>query len=392
MARTAPPPPPKPKSKLLSRGRVELVDVAGTGGMSTVWRAIVHGSEGFRRTVAAKQMFPILAMQPMYREMFFEEARVGSLLEDPNIPQVYEYLVTGHDHFIVMEYIEGINLATMIEYHREKLHRPMPWELVAAIGVGLMRGLSAAHERRTDDGKPAPIVHRDVSPHNIMISAKGPAKLIDFGLSFARDRRCGDTNPGTAKGKLPYLSPEILGGARPSPLSDQFAAGSVLWEALVGRRLFDDFDRTEAYRKLSRAEVPPLRDLRGDVPRGFIVLIERALQLDPQRRFFSTRDMAKALSDVLKTSTSREDLYATLARSVAKVREDLALGHRTAGPRAETSIPEVESGLVELIQDDGKTPIPTGKTPAPEPTKPGAKSTTRPSTQRIRATPRPASR
>jgi eukaryotic-like serine/threonine-protein kinase len=319
--------------------------------MSTVWRAWLHGSDGFRRTVAAKHMFPILAMQPQYRDMFFEEARVGSLLEDPNIPQIYEYLVTGHDHYIVMEFVEGINLATLITYSSERLRRPIPWELVAAIGVGMLRGLSAAHERTTEDGKPAPIIHRDVSPHNIMISAKGPAKLIDFGLSFARDRRCGDTDPGTAKGKLPYLSPEILKGARPSRASDQFAAGSVLWEALVGKRLFDDFDRAEAFRRLSRAEVPPLRDLRKDLPKGFVALVERALSLEPEKRFFSTRDMAKQLGDVLKSSTPREDLYATLARSVAKVREDMRMGHRTQGARAETSIPEVESGLVELVED-----------------------------------------
>src|SRR5204863_10194634 len=130
--------------------------------------------------------------------------------------------------------------------------------------------------------------------------------------------------------------------------------------------LFDDFDRAEAYRKLARAEVPPLRDLRPDLPRSFVVLVERALQLDPQRRFFSTRDMAKQLGDVLKSSTPREDLYATLARSVAKVREDMAMGHRTTAARAETAIPEVESGLVELVHDGSATPIPTGKTPAPE--------------------------
>jgi serine/threonine-protein kinase len=250
-----------------------------------------------------------------------------------------------------MEYVEGINLATLINYSMERLKRPVPWELVAAVGVGMLRGLSAAHERTTEDGKPAPIIHRDVSPHNIMISAKGPAKLIDFGLSFARDRRCGDTDPGTAKGKLPYLSPEILKGARPSRASDQFAAGSVLWEALVGKRLFDDFDRADAFRRLQRAEVPPLGNLRRDVPKPFVALVERALSLEPEKRFFSTRDMAKQLGDVLKSSTPREDLYATLARSVAKVRDDMRMGHRTQAAATEASIPEVESGLVELVED-----------------------------------------
>jgi serine/threonine-protein kinase len=354
MARSSPPPPPPPPAetgnKRLSRGRIELIEVAGQGGMSMVWRAWLHGSAGFRRAVAVKHMFPHLAAQKMYREMFIEEARVGSLLEDPNIPQVYEYLVTGNEHYIVMEFVEGINLATLIRYTVERLGRPIPWELVAAIGIGMLRGLSAAHERFSDDGRPAPIIHRDVSPHNIMISAKGPAKLIDFGLSFARDRRCGDTDPGVAKGKLPYLAPEIVRGGRPSRATDQFAAGSVLWEALVGRRLFDDVDKAEAYRRLSRAEVPPAHRERRDVPRGFVALIDRALQLDPTKRFPSTRDMAKGLGDVLKGSTSKEDLYATLARWVAKARDDLGMGHKTGG--SVLAIPEVESGLVELLVED----------------------------------------
>ena len=316
--------------------------------MSTVWRAMLHGSGGFRRPVAVKHMFPHLAAQKMYRDMFFEEARIGALLEDPNIPQIYEYMVTGKDHYIILEFIEGINLATLIRYHAS-IGRSLPWELVAAVGIGVLRGLTAAHERFTEDGKPCPIIHRDVSPHNIMISAKGPAKLIDFGLSFSPDRRCGDTDPGHAKGKLPYLSPEILKGARPSRASDQFAGGTVLWEALVGRRLFDDTaDRAEAFRKLMRAEVPPVRNERRDVPPAFAALIERALSLDVHKRFSSVREMAKLLGDVLKSSISREDLYATLARAVSKARDDLAMGHRTQ-TTVDATIQEVESGLVELI-------------------------------------------
>jgi eukaryotic-like serine/threonine-protein kinase len=335
-------------AKRLSHSRIELVEVAGQGGMSTVWRGWLHGSRNFRRPVAIKHMAPHLAKQLMYREMFFEEARVGALLEDPNIPQVYEYLVQGNDHYIVMEYIEGINLASLIRYMQVRLGRPMPWELVAAVGIGVLRGLSAAHERLDEDGKSAPIVHRDVSPHNVMISAKGPAKLIDFGLSFARDRRCGDTAPGVAKGKLPYLSPDIAAGGRPSPASDQFAAGSVLWEALVGRRLFDDEDRAVSFKRLSEADVPPLRDLRKDLPEELASLVHRALSREIEDRFPSTREMAKQLGDVLKRSVSKEDLYATLARSVADARLDRK-------PEEAETISEIESSLVELVLEEEAT-------------------------------------
>jgi eukaryotic-like serine/threonine-protein kinase len=347
------PPPLKRRRKRLAGGSIELIEVTGRGGMSAVWRAWMHGSNGFRRPVAVKHMFPQLAEQKIYCEMFFEEARVGALLQDPNIPQVLQYLVEGGDHYIVMEWIEGIDLATYLRYSQERLGERMPWPIVAAIGVGVLRGLAAAHERVGLGGGPEPIVHRDVSPHNVMISAKGPAKLIDFGLSFARDRTIDDTDPGFAKGKLAYLSPEIARGERPSPASDLFAAGSVLWEALVGRRLFGDANRYEAYRRLSRADVPPLRKERKDVPAALAALIERALALDPSRRFATAREMAKQLGDVLKASISGEDLYATLARTVARARTDLELGYRTQDASHEQPVVELESSLVELLDDDG---------------------------------------
>jgi eukaryotic-like serine/threonine-protein kinase len=344
------PPAPKSGRRRLSHNRIELVEIAGHGGMSTVWRGWLYGSRSFRRSVAIKHMAPHLANDQAFCEMFYEEARIGSQLEDPNIPQVYEYVVAGHDHYIIMEYVEGINLATLIRYSNERLKQPLAWELVAAIGIGMLRGLSAAHERVDEDGQPAPIVHRDVSPHNVLISAKGPAKLIDFGLSLARDRRCGDTDPGIAKGKLPYLSPEVARGHRPGPPADQFAAGSVLWEALVGRRLFDDQDKRLAFQRLASADVPPLCELRPDVPAELQALVERAMSLPIEQRFPSTRAMAKQLGDVLKRSVTKEDLYATLARYVAEARN--AMGTKRVGETpAEESISVLESGLVELVVD-----------------------------------------
>src|SRR5882672_8951780 len=144
------PPAAPPQHRRLSHSRIELVEIAGQGGMSTVWRGWLHGSRSFKRPVAVKHMSPALAKQTMYRDMFFEEARVGSLLEDPNIPQVYEYLVSGNDHYIVMEFVEGINLATLIRYTVRKRGERLAWEMVAAIGIGVLRGLSAAHERYGD--------------------------------------------------------------------------------------------------------------------------------------------------------------------------------------------------------------------------------------------------
>lgn len=353
MSPTTSPPPLPSRRQRIGGGRYELIEVAGRGGMATVWRAWLHGPGRFRRTMAVKHMFPHLAEKPFYREMFHEEARIGSVLHDPNVPQVFEFFIDGDDCYLAMEFIDGIDLGTYLRYVCDRRGEKTRWDMIAAIGIGMLRGLAAAHERRADNGRWEPIIHRDVSPHNVLISEKGIAKLIDFGLAFARDRESEDTDPGVAKGKLAYLSPEVTRGDKARPASDQFAAGSVLWEALVGRQLFGDTDQYEAYRRVANAEVPPLRNERRDVPKDLERLVHRALALDPDKRFPSTREMAKALGDVLKRSVAKEDLYASLARAVSDARQDLGIGRRTQGPEGEP-LQGTESGLVKLLVNEGK--------------------------------------
>ena len=354
-----------PQQRMIGGGRYELIEVAGQGGMATVWRARLRGPGRFVRTVAVKHMFPHLSERPLFRAMFYEEARIGSILQDPNLPQVYEFLVDGEDHYLVMEFVDGIDLGTFVHYVTQVLEKRTPWDLIAAVGIGMLRGLAVAHERIAADGRLAPIIHRDVSPHNILISSNGPAKLIDFGLSLTTDRDYEDTDPGLAKGKLPYLSPEVALGGRATPAADQFAAGTVLWECLVGRRLFGDADRHLTYKRLARADVPPVRDVRPDIPQELAQLVHRALAQRPENRFSSTREMAKALGDVLRAATSHEDRYKLLSRWVHRVRKDLGIGGRTQGPTSEAPIQEIESELVELLEDLD-TPRPDG-TPRSQP-------------------------
>jgi len=333
-------------------GKYELLEVAGRGGMSTVWRAIQHGPGKFRRTVALKHMYPHLAEKPLFREMFFEEARVGSALQDPNIAQVFDFLVVDNDFYLVIEWVEGIDLFTYIDYVVRRCKRKTRWELMVALAIGMLRGLAAAHERTTEDGSLESIVHRDVTPHNVLISVKGPAKLIDFGLSLAHDREGEDTDPGIAKGKTAYLAPEVVRGARPTPKSDQFAAGAVLWEALSGRRLFPDANRYETLRKIATGEVEQLGTLRNDIPKSLRRIVHRALALEELERFESVREMALRLGAVLRESNAKDDLYDALARTVCDARADLGLGRRTQGPRFETPVPDESSGLIELSDED----------------------------------------
>jgi serine/threonine-protein kinase len=316
--------------------------------MATVWRAIQRGPGRFRRTVAIKQLHDHLAVDATYREMFVEEARVGALLDDPNLARVQDFFEDQGQLFLVMEWVEGIDLATYLRYVAMIGERAR-WELVTAVGIGMLRGLAAAHEHADEEGRPCEILHRDVSPHNVLISTKGPARLIDFGLAKATDRLTAPTPPGTAKGKLAYLSPEIARGEPATAKSDQFAAASVLWEALAGKKLFDGADQGEVFRRLATADIAPLDRQRDDLPRKLVKLIERALDADPEDRHPSARALAVALGEVLKSAQSRVDLYQLLATTVIEARAALDMGRRTQAPVLAEAIQLEESQPAILL-------------------------------------------
>jgi len=303
--------------------------------------------------VAVKQLFPHLAEQKIYLDMFLEEARIGAVLSDPNIARVFDFLAYGGNYYLVLEWVEGVDLFTYIEYTMKKKKRPPRWELMAAVMIGMLRGLAAAHERLDENGAPQPIIHRDVTPHNVLISVQGTARLIDFGLGLARDRTDEDTDPGIAKGKFSYLAPEVVGGKRPTPAADQFAAGALLWEALTGRRLFQGDGAHEILKKVMRCDVPSIRRQRSGLPRGLADVVHKALSPDPNDRYPSVREMANRLSAVLATSSKTADTYATLGKTVKEARIQLGLGHRPQDGRGETPVPiPLEDSDVHTITPD----------------------------------------
>jgi serine/threonine-protein kinase len=326
-----------PKPGMIVGGRYELVEVAGRGGMADVWRGRVLGAAGFTRDVAIKQMHEPLAAQPAYVAMFVEEARLGASLHSPNVAEVYDFVFDHGHYFMILEWIEGIDLGGWVRWHLSR-NEPTRWELVAAVGVGMLRGLAAAHERVDAAGALLPVVHRDVSPHNVLLTTRGVVKIIDFGLALAPDRGQETTEPGVVKGKMSYLAPEIVAGGRPQPESDQFATGSVLWEALVGRKLFDGATDYETYTKLRDCVVQPLRPVRPDVPAAFVQLINRALQRDITQRFPSAREFARQIGTVLKKVQLRKDLHSVLARSVIDARAAMGLTGRTGDPGTVTPV------------------------------------------------------
>ena len=288
-------------------GRYQLLAIAGQGGMATVYKAQVVGSE---QLVAIKYVRPEYRAIKHYIEMFKEEARVGSELAHPNIVQVYE--VRTDAGYLVMEWIEGIDLGGLIKVYRGLGHH-IAWPIAVMVGIGTLHGLGAAHSRIAPDGTPAPVIHRDISPQNVLLGTGGEIKLSDFGLARARDRAASLTAPGTVKGKLNYLAPEVTTGKPNTVQSDLFGVGNLLWETLAAERLFEGRTDVDVFRKIRACKVPPIGERRPDLPPGLVGVLDIALAHDPARRFASAAAFANALGEVLQLVAEPPDLGATIA-------------------------------------------------------------------------------
>ncbi|HEX2874006.1 MAG TPA: serine/threonine-protein kinase [Polyangiaceae bacterium] len=304
-------------------GKYELVEQIGRGGMAVVWRGMTHGANGFARPIAIKRIESQVIGFAEVVEMFVEEARVGALLNHPNIVQVFDF---GQDedghHFLVTELVNGLHLGQWVKSHFERAQRETPWALVAAIGIEMLRGLEAAHSRKGPDGTASPILHRDVTPPNILLDLGGIVKLADFGLARAMDRGR-MTRPNIVKGKLSYLAPELIMGDAPSPASDLFSVGIVLWEALTGERLFNAGTDVDVVAQIREAKVPMLSMKRRNLPMALTSAVHRALEKDPARRFRTAREMLEALTEVLRVLPESTDAMA-LGKSVREAQARLA--------------------------------------------------------------------
>jgi len=305
----------------LIAGKYELIEPVGEGGMASVWRGVTHGADGFVRRVAIKRVLPALAADGQFASMFVEEARVVSELQHPNIIQIHDFdRDRKGNYFIVMEWVDGLDLGRYVRAFARIGERP-PWHYVTAIGIEVLRALTAAHERIDDAGRPAPVIHRDVTPSNILVGKNGVVKLADFGLARAMDRSS-MTTPGTVKGKLAYMAPEVLHGTPASERYDIFGLGIVLWECLAGERLFTGKTDLDVVMKVRACAVPPLHDLRPDLPAALVEVVHCALALDPQERFGSAREMQRALSAILRTHpepTDAEPLAASVRLALASL-------------------------------------------------------------------------
>jgi serine/threonine-protein kinase len=222
---------------------------------------------------------------------------------------------------LVLEWVEGLTLGEWRQGYREHGNHT-PWTLTAAIGIEVLEALHAAHVREDPEGRPAPIFHRDVTPQNVMVSNCGVVKLTDFGLARAMDRSS-ITKPGFVKGKLSYLAPELTYEAEPSAQTDVFSVGVVLWEVLAGAKLFKGEDPLKVVGTIRDMEIPDLAEFRDDLPERLREIIRKALRRNPLERYATSRDMARDLAALLRTTEEATDSH-VIAQSVRWARSQLA--------------------------------------------------------------------
>src|SRR4051794_21281797 len=305
-------------------GRYEIFDPIAAGGMATVHLARLSGAEGFSRVVAVKRMHPHFLVDPTFKAMFIAEARVAARVRHPNVVPILDVLAENDEIVIIMDYVHGESLMALTRAAR-KWGTSVPIEVASAVMVGVLQGLHAAHTAQDEQGRPLGLVHRDVSPHNVLVGTDGVARVLDFGIAKAiRGREAhGDTDPGVLKGKFSYIAPELIHGAPPSPQSDLFSAAVVFWELLTATKLFHGVNEQERLVRIVQGNYPSPRSVAPHVPEILERILMRGLRLEPEERHASALEMAIELENAVPVASQR-----IVGEWVSKLAEDV-LAQRT---------------------------------------------------------------
>ena len=352
--------------------RYRLTEKIGTGGMAEGFRAVGEGPEGFERPFVVKRIHPHLSQAPEFVRMFVDEAKISARLIHPNIVQVFEFAHQDGSYFIVMEPVEGLDMGW---FRRRKSERPaefLPTTFVAEVGRQVCRGLDFAHTLTDAEGKPLGIVHRDVTPPNIMVAWNGTVKVLDFGIARAVEAvRSNQSDVGMVKGKIPYLAPELLDGATADGRSDVFSLGAVLHELLTGEQLFAAENDLETLKKVKEMPILPPSAWNPGVKPALDGVVMRALERDPAKRYRSAGQMGDELEALVLRKSYSTRALARKARELAG--QDPAAASGAAIPERSVGAPSgavIEQPPSTFTADRGErraTPRPT-----PPPLPPGA--------------------
>jgi serine/threonine protein kinase len=283
-------------------GKYVVREKIAEGGMAEIFLGSASGPGGFEKDVVLKQIRGYLSRDPQFVEMFIAEARLASRFNHPNIVQIFDFGQHADSYYLAMEYVPGYSLWD-VRRRAKELFVPMPATLVGHLGAEIARGLHYAH-RLTVDGAPLGLVHRDVTPHNILLSMNGAVKLADFGIARAGAK---STAPGVLKGKLAYMAPEQARGEEVDARTDVFALGIVLWEMLTGGRLFDAENDIATLRAVQERAIAPPRRLNPELPEALDPIVMKALERDPANRHPTAQALERALGEFVLASAKSVD-------------------------------------------------------------------------------------
>ncbi len=286
-----------------------------SGGMGEIYFGKLGGIEGFEREVAIKKMLPHLSADPDFINMMIKEAKLTVLLHHPNIVQIYDLSKDGNEYYIAMEYVPGSTVGKIIQRTVQR-NEKLPVPICVHITMQVLRGLAYAHELCDPAGNPIHLLHRDITPQNILVTSEGWVKITDFGIAKARNE-ISTTSPGMIKGKIGYIAPEQLAGKPAEQGVDIFCAGILLWEMLAGKRLFKGPTEADTFRMISECNIPAMSTLRDDVPEGIEKVMRKALAANPQERYPSADAYLRDLNTAIFPETA-DDVFRYTKQYFAK--------------------------------------------------------------------------
>lgn len=353
-------------------GRYALHQEIAAGGMAAVHVGRLLGPAGFSRTVAIKRLHPHFAKDQEFLDMFLDEARLAARIRHPNVVSTLDVVALEGELFIVMDYVQGESLSKLLRASRQA-SQIVPRPIAVSVFLGVLYGLHAAHEATDERGKPLGVVHRDVSPQNILVDTDGAARVVDFGVAKAVGR-LQSTREGQLKGKLAYMSPEQVKGQSVDRRTDVFAASIVLWEMLTGARLFQGESEGATYGKLIDGVIEPPSQHAQDLPEALDAIVLRGLARNLDERYPTALAMAEDLEGVVALPSPREvgkwvrelagETLAQRASQVAEVEGHSAVNDMLRQSLADASGPH--AALAEQTSDDPAPTIPEPPRAEPE--------------------------
>ena len=372
-----------PPTSAAAAGKYSVIAELGRGGMATVFLAVAQGPGGFNKLQVVKRLRPALAVDPEFLQMFLEEARLSARINHPHVVQTNEVGFDGVYHYIAMEYLDGQALETILRRTNEK-KQPLPLSMHLRVLADCLAGLHAAHELTDFEGNPLNVVHRDVSPHNVMVTYDGQVKVLDFGIAKAADSS-GDTRTGIMKGKCAYMAAEQFGGTKVDRRADVFAVGVMLWQCLTGARMWKGLSDADIFQRLATGDIRKPTTVKPDIHPDLEAIVMRALALKPEDRFATAADFQNEIEKHLRSlgdqGTTRDvgkfisTLFADSRAALKTAIEQQMKANATASELAKKHTAEVPllwqlvpgaTGEVPAASPSGASLVPAGGTPSGE--------------------------